>query len=160
MSREFYDLYEIQEYYDEKSNTYIFKENDKYIDLIVFKFNLHIDANIDAASVRAYDIHANNIDVTDISCYDMNVKNIVSNDISAYDINANDIDAWNMKAWNIKANNIDAENIEADSINANDISYLAVCFAYNDIKCKTIKGRMKGAKHFVLWERLKAEEDE
>ena len=71
-----------------------------------------------------------------------------------------DIDAWNIKAWNIKANNIDAENIEADSINANDISYLAVCFAYNDIECKTIKGRMKGAKHFVLWERLKAEENE
>lgn len=160
MSREFYNLYEIQKYYDEKSNTYIFKENDKYIDLIVFKFNLHVDANIDAASVRAYDIHANNIDVTDISCYDMNVKNIISNDIIAYDIEADDIDAWNIKAWNIKTNNIDAENIEADSIKANDISYLAVCFAYNDIECKTIKGRMKGAKHFVLWERLKAEEDE
>lgn len=160
MSREFYNLYEIQKYYDEKSNTYIFKENDNYIDLIVFKFNLHVDANIDAADVRAYDIHANNIDVADIRCYNMDVKNIVSNDIIAYDINADDIDAWNIKAWNIKANNINAENIEVDSIKANDISYLAVCFAYNDIECKTIKGRMKGAKYFVLWERLKTEEDE
>ena len=160
MIKDFYNLYEIQKYYDEKSNTYIFKENGEYIELVVFKFNLHIDANIDAADVRAYDIDANNIDVTDISCYDMNVKNIVSNDIIAYDINANDIDSWNIKAWNVKANNIDAENIEVDSINANNISYLSVCFAYNDIECKSIKGRMKGAKHFVLWKRLKAEEDE
>lgn len=153
--REFNNLDEIKKYYDKETNTYIFKENGEYIELIVFKFNLDIDANIDARSVRAFNIHVNNIDVTDIRCYDMNVKNIVSNDIVAYDINANDIDAWNIKAWNIKADNINAENIEADSINANDISYLAVCFAYNSIECKTIKGRMEGAKHFVLWERLK-----
>lgn len=160
MIKDFYNLYEIQKYYDEKSNTYIFKESGEYIELVVFKFNLNVNANIDAADVKAYDIHANNIDVTDIRCYDIEVKNITANNITAYDIEANDIDSWNIKAHNIKANNIDAENIEADSINANDISYLAVCFAYNDIECKTIKGRMKGAKHFVLWERLAVEENE
>ena len=53
MIKDFYNLYEIQKYYDEKSNTYIFKESGEYIELVVFKFNLHVDANIDAADVRA-----------------------------------------------------------------------------------------------------------
>ena len=49
-------------------------------------------------------------------------------------INAN-IKAWNIEAWNIKAA---------------DISYYAVCFAYNSINCKSIKGRLDNSKHFVL----------
>jgi hypothetical protein len=31
-----------------------------------------------------------------------------------------------------------------------DVSYYAVAFAYNNIKCKSIKGRRKNARHFVL----------
>ena len=35
-------------------------------------------------------------------------------------------------------------------INAQDINYYAMCFAYNNIKCKSIKGKIEDAKHFVL----------
>lgn len=160
MIKEFYNLYEIQKYYDEKSNTYIFKENGDYIELIVFKFNLHVDANIDASNIKAWNIKANDIDVTNIDCYDIKVKNITANNIIAYDIEANDIDSWNIRAWNLNANNINAENIEVDSIDANDISYLAFCFAYYNINCKSIKGRIDNAKHFVAYGKIEIEKDE
>ena len=61
MAREFNSLDEIQKYYNEETNTYIFKENDEYIDLVIFNFNLEVNANI-----KAYDIHARNINVKDI----------------------------------------------------------------------------------------------
>jgi len=58
---------------------------------------------------------------------------------------AGNIDAWNINAWNINAGNIDARNIDAG-----DIFYYAVCFAYQNIKCKSIKGNREKHKHFCL----------
>ena len=110
MIQEFNSIKEIQKYYDDKSNTYIFKENDEYIDTVVFNFDLNVKANIDAL----------------------------------------DIDAHNIEAYGINAYNINANNINVYNINANDINYYAVCYAYNNIKCKSIKGRRRNAKHFVL----------
>lgn len=46
-----------------------------------------------------------------------------------------DVDAWDVNAWDV---------------NAGNISYYAVCFAYHNIKCKSIKGRRDNSKHFVL----------
>ena len=115
MTKEFNNLQEIEKYYDEKINTYVFKEDDKYIDLVIFNFDLKINSNIDACN-----------------------------------IDARNIDAYNINAWNINALDINADNINAININANDISYYAVCFAYNNITCKSIKGRRKNHKHFVL----------
>lgn len=115
MTKEFNSLLEIEKYYDEQINTYVFKEDDRYIDLVIFNFDLKINSNIDA-----------------------------------YDINANNIDVYNIKAGNINALDVDSDNINAININANNISYYAVCFAYNNIKCKSIKGRRKNHKHFVL----------
>lgn len=46
--------------------------------------------------------------------------------------------------------NINAWNIDARNINAGDIDYYAVCFAYQNIKCKSIKGIRDNCKHFVL----------
>ena len=100
MTKQFNNLKRMQKYYDEKSNTYIFMENGRYIDTVVFTFDLDVGANIDAA--------------------------------------------------NIKARNIRVRNIEAWNINAQDINYYAMCFAYNNIKCKSIKGKIEDAKHFVL----------
>ena len=34
MVKEFNSLEEIQQYYDEESNTYVFKENNKFIDIV------------------------------------------------------------------------------------------------------------------------------
>ena len=115
--REFYDLEELEDYYDEKSNTYVINENDvPFIDLVVFGFDLNVKANIRTCG----DIRAENIDVLDIK----------------------------------------ASNIEAENINAENIDYYAVCFAYGNIKCKSIQGRVENAKHFVLDGTLEVEEDD
>ena len=129
MTKEFHSLNEIQKYYYKKSNTYIFIENGEYIDLVVFNFDLEINANIDAGNINAFNIDARDLDVLDIDAYD------------------------------IKVNNIDCGNIEAINIEAQDISYYAVCFAYNNIKCKSIKGRRNNAKHFVLDGKMEAENE-
>ena len=122
MSKEFYSIEEIEKYYDEATNTYVFKEN------VVLKFDLIVNADIDAMDIKAYNIDAYNID--------------------ACNINACNINAVNINAWNISACNIIADNI----------NYCAVCFAYNNIFCKSIKGRRKNAKHFVLDGKLEVEE--
>ena len=125
MVKEFNSLEEIQKYYDEKTNTYIFIENDKYIDLVVFNFDLNIHSDI-----NAYDIKARNI----------NAWNIKSRDIDAWDISAWNIDACNINAGNINACDINAVDIEALDIKARDINYDIICCAYKNIICKSIKG--------------------
>ena len=121
--KEFNNLEEIQKYYVKETNTYVFKEDDRYIDLVIFNFDLDVNSNIEA-----------------------------------YDINANNIDVYDIKASNINALDVDSDNICVRSINANNISYYAVCFAYNNIKCKSIKGRRKNHKHFVLDGKLEVED--
>ena len=139
MTKEFNSLEEIQKYYDKNTNTFIFKEDGEYIDLVMFNFNLDVKANIEVCNVIARDISAWNID--------------------AYNINAWDINACNISAFNINVGSIHAMNIEARHIKAKDITYYAVCFAYNNIKCKSIKGRRINAKHFVLDGKLEIENE-
>ena len=69
----------------------------------------------------------------------MNVEFTFDLDVNSH-INAN----------NINTRNINAYDINAYDINAWDISYYAVCFAYNNILCTSIKGHRKNAKHFAL----------
>ena len=128
MTKEFNNLQEIEKYYDEKTNTYVFKENDRYIDLVVFSFDLNIKANIDAKDINACDIIAWNIDSCDIN------------------------------AWDINVNDINANNINANDINARKIIYYAVCFAYNNIFCNSIIGLRKNSRLFVLDGKLEVEE--
>ena len=130
--KEFYSIEEIEKYYDKETNTYVFEED------IVLNFDLNVDADIDAMNIRAYNIDAYNID--------------------AYNINAGDIEAWNISARDVSACDIEAWNISACNISADNINYYAVCFAYNNIFCKSIKGRRKNAKHFVLDGKLEVEE--
>ena len=129
MTKEFHSLNEIQKYYYEKSNTYVFKQNGKYINTVVFNFDLDVKSNI-----HARNIHAKNINV--------------------WDINAREVNACNINACNINVKNIYAWNI-----NAKDINYYAVCCAYENIKCKSIKGRMCNAKHFVLDGKMEVEDE-
>ena len=169
MVKEFNSLKDIQKYYDKDTNTYVFEENGSYIDLVVFNFDLSIDANIEAFDIKAdniksYDIKADDIIVHNINANDINAFNINANNIKARDVDANNIDAWNIDAYNIKAGDIitgdiSACNIEAGDISANNISYWAVCFAYDSIKCKSIKGKRKKSKHFVLDGKLEVEEE-
>ena len=150
MVKEFNSLEEIQKYYNKETNTYVFKENGCYIQSIVFNFDLYVEANIDAIDIRAFDIETLDIKVRDINARDINARDIVARDISACNIEAGDI----------SANNIDACDINAWNIDACYISYWAVCFAYNSIKCKSIKSERKNNKHFVLDGKLEVEEDE
>ena len=140
MIKEFNSLDEIQKYYDEKSNTYIFKENGSYIDLVVFKFDLDVEANIDAGCIEALNINAANI--------------------KAWNVITRNLDAYNIVAWDIYSWDIYACNIEAYNIKARNISYFAVCFAYDNIKCKSIKGRIENSKHFALDGKLEMIENE
>lgn len=118
------NLDEMQKYYIELSNTYYFISN------VEFTFDLRVKSNI-----RAYDIVAKNIEAFNINAHDIKVKDIDAREISAFDIDAQ---------------NINAMDICATNINAEDISYYAVCVAYKNINCKSIKGRRDNAKHFVL----------
>ena len=167
MTKEFNSLDEIQEYYDEESDTYIFKENGDFIDLVVFNFNLNVGSNINANDINAKDIKAEDITARDINVFSIGANNINARDIKTVsDIEANDINARDIKTLlNIEANDINARdikalNIEADSnINARNIDYFAICCAYQNIKCNSMKGRRKNAKHFVLDGKLEVEND-
>ena len=75
--------------------------------------------------------------------------------VTAGDIDARNITAWKITAWNINALdiyalNIYAGNITAEDIDAGNILYYAVCFAYNNIKCLSIKAKRRNARHFCL----------
>ena len=130
MTKVFNSLDEIQKYYDEKSNTYIFKEYGMYINLVIFNFDLNVKSNIYA-------------------------WNIYGKNINALNINAKDI-----YACRLDANDIKVHDISALSINANNINYYAICYAYENIKCKSIKGRKYNSKHFVLDGKLEVLEDD
>lgn len=87
----------------------------------------------------------------DIDVFDISARNISARNISAGNISAGNISARDISAWNISAGNISAENISAErNISARNILYYAVCFAYNDISCLSIKGKRKNSKHFCL----------
>ena len=129
MIKEFNSLKEIKKYYDKKTNTYIFMEDGLYIKLVSFNFDLKVKANIKAI------------------------------DINAWNIKVLDIESRNIESLDIEARNIKAFDIEARDIKASNINYYAVCFAYNNIKCKSIKGRKHNARHFVLDGKLEVEEN-
>ena len=127
--------------------------------------DLIVKGNITACDINAEDINADDIKADDIKAWNIKAWNINACDIKADDIDAGDIDACDIDACDIKADDIDAGDINASNINAGDINagdinaydikaddiiYYAVCFAYNDIKCKSITGRKDNCKHFCL----------
>ena len=58
---------------------------------------------------------------------------------------ARDINAGTIRAKDIQGRDIIAHNIDADNI-----FYNAICVAYKDFACQSIKGERKNAKHFSL----------
>ena len=151
MIKEFNSLEEIQKYYDEKTNTYMFKENNEYISLVKFNFDLNVEANIKARNITACNITANDIEAENINAWDINADKIQAN---------RNIDARNIATHDFFANDIYADDIFAFNIIANDISYYGVCVAYVSIKCKSIEGRRANAKYFVLDGELEVKEDD
>ena len=146
MVKEFNGPEEIKKYYNIKTNTYVFKENEKYINLVIFNFNLDVEANIDARDILAHNISAWNIAAINIKALDINAWHT----ITAGDIAASNINAWDIEAKTIRAFDINAWDIRALDITAHDISYLALCAAQRWIRCSSINGRQGNAKHFAI----------
>lgn len=137
----FNSLKEIQKYYDKETNTYIFKENDKYIDVVIFNFTLEINANIKSGDIRAWDIKALDIRAVNISCSNIIALDIDARNIDCINLTAKDIIALNIDALNITARNINVDNIFAKSIDARgEIDCYDTCVASEYIKCKSIIG--------------------
>lgn len=146
---EFNNLKEMEKYYCKETNTYVFDDD------IKIKFDLDIESNINARNIDSFDIIANNIDARHINTMDIKAGKINTWNICARNIIASNINAWDICACDINANDIYALDIDADDINAYNIkamniNYYAVCFAYKNIKCKSIKGNRENCKHFVL----------
>jgi hypothetical protein len=120
-----------------------------------FDEGLIVEGNIICESGRWDLIVEGNINARRINAGNINVWNI-----NARRINAGNIDAGNIDAENINAEDIDAGDISAGNIDAENISYYAVCFAYKDIKCKSIKGWRGNSRHFCLDGEIKIKKDE
>ena len=118
----------------------------------IIKESIKCDFNI---SLNTDLIVKGNITAWNINADDINADDINANDIDAWNIKARNIDAWNIISGNIDAINIDARNIDAWHIKAWDISYDAVCFAYDNIVCNSIKGIRRNSRHFALDGELK-----
>lgn len=136
----FNNLEEIEKYYNKETNTYIFKEDDNWIKLVEFNFDLKIYSDI-----KAWNIGARNI-----SAWSIKASNIDALDIHALNINAKNIDALDIRANNIEANDIIASDIKAKNIHANNINFDAVCISYENIICKSISGSRENAKYLTL----------
>lgn len=96
-----------------------------------YRSDLVVEGNILGKNGIRYNLKVNG----NIDAWDMYAGNIIAKDINVGDIHAKDIIAENIDAWDIDAWNI---------------SYYAFCFAYHNIKCKSIKSRRENSKHFVL----------
>lgn len=113
------NMEEMEKYYVERFNTYVFDDN------VLFLVDIDVKPNIVA-------------------------HNITANNINAFDIRAWNIYAQDINAWNIETCDINAWDIRARNIRARHIKYNAVCYSNNNIECKSIHGRHRNSKHFVL----------
>lgn len=57
------EIKELEKYYDQKANTYIFQDD------VYFRINIEINANIKAGDINAWNINAWNIKARDIRYY-------------------------------------------------------------------------------------------
>ena len=158
MLKEFKSISEIKKYYDEEINTYVFKEDDHYID-VKFNFDLKINSNIEAKNIKAgniavLDIDADDIEAKNIKAGDLKVRDIKSDDIDAGDIDANDIKAWSIKARDIEATNIKSKSIYANDIDTGDIDATDINardIDADDIDARDINARDIDARDIKAW---------
>ena len=158
-TKTFNSLEELKKYYNEETNTYIFREGENWFNVDI-QFNLKIESNIKACDINAYDINAwdikardikaRDIKACDINAWDIKARDIKACDIKACDINACDINAYDINAWDIKACDIKACDINAYDINAWDIVFWAICIATKTLICKSITGARNNAKYLCL----------
>ena len=159
MFRVFNNLKEMKKYYDKKTNTYRFRENNKFIDEIIINFDLNVESDIIVCDISAPSITAKNIQAWDITAWEINACDIDSNDINAGMIKARDIDGLHIKSMNIYARDIDAYRIDAVNIYARDIVYNVTCRTYEDFKCNSIKCKLLSPSHHTIYGKLEVTEN-
>ena len=143
MTKVFNNLEEMKRYYDEETNTYRFKEDDKFIDEIIINFDLNVESDIVSCNIRATSITAKNIHARDIMVWEINARDINAVLINAGVIRARDIHtSVHIHAMDIYARDIKAFGIFAVNIYARDIIYMRSCITYGDFKCNSIKCRV------------------
>ena len=69
---------EMEPYYNEETNTYIFSENNRLIDIKI-DFDLNIECNIKAGNINACNINSGNINARDIKANNINANKISFN---------------------------------------------------------------------------------
>ena len=79
--KKFYKLKEIEKYYVEKTNTYSFEENGRYLN-VIFLFDLEVNSNI-----YANDIIAERMICLNISASNITATRIIANTICANNVN-------------------------------------------------------------------------
>ena len=158
MTRIFNNLKEMKKYYDKKTNTYRFIENNKFIDEIIINFDLNIESNIVACNISATTITAKNIRAYSITAWEINACNINSSIINAGVIQARDIITSSINTMDIYARDIKAFGLISVNIYARDIVYTATCSAYEDFKCNSIKCGHQIPLHYSLYGKLEVTE--
>ena len=87
--KKFYNLAEIEKYYNEKTNTYSFEEKGMILS-VLFMFDLKTASNIFANNIIAQDIECLNISASNIEAFDINAISIIANDIDALAVKVSD----------------------------------------------------------------------
>lgn len=147
---------DISRYYNKKTNTYDFKdEMGRYV-AVRIDFDLYTKANIISGDIKCKNIIAGDISSMNIKCRNIYSENLRGYNITASNMSTRDLWANNVKAVDVSAHNIIVSDISAFDIkslvdiNANHIEFYAVCMAYHDIVCETIRGLRKNSRYFVL----------
>ena len=83
-------------------------------------FNLQVKGNLDC-----WNLNCCNLNCWDLKCYNLDCRNLNCCNLDCCDLDCYDLDCW-------------------------DLNFFAVCFAYDNIKCKSIKGRRENSRYFVL----------
>ena len=159
MFRVFNNLKEMKRYYDEETNTYRFRENNKFIDEIIINFDLNIESNIEAFDISALSITAKNIHALSISAWEINAYDIESRCIDVGVIRVRDIYTSTIEAMDIYARDINAYRIDAVNIYARDIVYNVTCRTYEDFKCNSIKCKRSSPSHHTIYGKLEVTEN-
>lgn len=87
----FYNLEEMNDYYDESTNTFRFFGNDGLACNVVIRFDLEIDAGILCHNLDCIDIHVESISAWDIEACTINTNTIIAHDIDATNVKADEI---------------------------------------------------------------------
>lgn len=112
----------------------------------VIKEDLIVKGNISGKDGIIYNlIVKGSLDCRNLDCRNLNCRNLNCMDLTCWDLNCRDLTCRDLKCW---------------YLNCRDLNFYAVAFAYNNIKCKSIKGRRTKSKYFVLDGEIEIEKKE